>query len=165
MSPFGSKKDSPPIQVQVLTLDYLVEGTADFSGQNFIRFIYLTDVTMRSASGSAAPAPRGTTWAVGETMRGVIGFIGRDEAGIEKVREWGNAGKDELAADIYTGPYRVRGTLLSPVGDDAKALANLAPIVLRDAEVECLAPGSTLGSWQAPAILLYMTQVQGIMLA
>jgi hypothetical protein len=164
MAPFGSRKDSSPLRIQVLTLDYLVEGMADFSGQNFIRFIYLTDVSMRSGCGGADPAPRGSTWSVGETMRGVIGFIGQDEEAKEKVLEWGNAGKHELPADIYTGPYRVRGTLLAP-DDDPKMLANLAPTVMRDAEIECLAPGSALGSFQAPAVMLYMTELQGVVLA
>ena len=164
MAPFGSRKDEEPLRIQVLTQDYLVEGNAVFSGQNFIRLIYMTDVTMRAARGDADPVPRGSTWSVGETMAGVIGFIGQDQAAQEKVLEWGNAGKHELQADIYTGPYRVRGTLLA-TDDDPEVLANLLPTVVRDAQVDCLAPGSTLGSFQAPAILLYMTQLQGIVLA
>jgi hypothetical protein len=164
VAPFGSKKDEEPLRIQVLTLDYLVEGTAVFSGQNFIRFIYMTDVSMRATSAGAEPAPRGTTWSVGETMRGVIGFIGQDEAAQEKVLEWGNAGKHELAADIYTGPYRVRGTLLG-TDDDPKVLANLLPTVMRDAQIDYLAPGGSLGTLQAPAVMLYMTDLQGIVLA
>jgi hypothetical protein len=48
---------------------------------------------------------------------------------------------------------------------DPQMLANLAPTVMRDAEVECLAPGSALGSFGAPAVMLYMTQLQGVVLA
>jgi hypothetical protein len=165
MAPFGSRKDSPPpLQVQVLTLDYVVEGMADFSGQNFIRLIQLTDATMRSATGAAAPAPRGTTWAVGETMQGVVGVAAQGDAAAEQLFDYGSAGKHELAADIYTGPYRVRGTLLSPL-DDAEEIANLTPVVLRDAEIESLAAGSSLGGWRAQAVMLYMTQLQGVVLA
>src|SRR4051794_26572696 len=164
MSPFGSKKDDEPLRIQVLTLDYLVEGTAVFSGQNFIRFIHMTDVSMRATRAGVDPAPRGTTWSVGETMKGVIGFIGQDEAAQQKVLEWGNVGKHELAADIYTGPYRVRGTLLG-TADDPKVLANPLPVVVRDAQIDCLASGATLASLQAPAVMLYMTELQGIVLA
>jgi hypothetical protein len=74
VSPFGSK--SSPHRVQVLTLDYLVEGTADLSGQNLIRIFELTDATMRAASGSTEPAPRGSTWAIGEEYGGLIATLG-----------------------------------------------------------------------------------------
>jgi hypothetical protein len=161
MAPFGSRKDESPIRVQVLTVDYVVDGLVRFSGQNFVRLIHLTDATMRSTSGGAAPEPRGTGWAVGERMDGVVGVAAQDGEGTEKLLDYGNAGKHELAADIYTGPYRVRGTLLAPDGDP-EMLANLAPVVMRDVQIDSLAGGS---GWSASAVLLYMTQLQGIVLA
>ena len=41
-------------------------------------------------------------------------------------------------------------------------LANLAPVVMRDVQIDSLAGGS---GWSASAVLLYMTQLQGIVLA
>ena len=163
MSPFGSKKDSTH-RVQVLTLDYLVEGTAGLSGQNLIRVFELTDVTMRAARGAAEPAPRGSTWAIGEEYDGLIAVAPVDDGGYEALAEYANPGKHELAADVFTGPYRVRGTILAPV-DDATSLANLGRLWMRDVEVECLAAGATLGTWQPPAVLLFASQLQGIVLA
>ena len=61
---FGSKRSSSH-RVQVLTLDHLIEGTAELSGQNLIRLFVLTDASMRAARGATPPAPRGTTWAIG----------------------------------------------------------------------------------------------------
>lgn len=55
-------------------------------------------------------------------------------------------------------------TILSPV-DDATSLANLGRLMLRDVEVECLAPGATLETWRPPSALLFMSQLQGIVLA
>jgi hypothetical protein len=159
---FGSKDDKSH-RVQVLTLDYVVEGTAEISGQNLVYFVSLEDATMRSASGAASPEPRGTRWATGESFDGVVGVAALDEAGSEAVLEYAVTGKQELPADIYTGPYRVRGTLLAS-DDDPKVIANVTPMALRDAQVDCLAPGSALGSWQVPAIVLYGTQMQGVVL-
>ena len=57
----------------------------------------------------------------------------------------------------------MRGTLLAS-DDDPKVIANVTPMALREAQVDCLAPGSSLGSWQVPAIVLYGTQMQGVVL-
>ena len=162
MSPFGSK--SSPQRVQVLTLDYLIDGTADLSGQNLIRIFELTDVTMRAARGDAEPAPRGSTWAIGETYDGLIAVAPVDEEGFEALAGYADTGKHEIPADVFTGPYRVRGTILAPV-DEAASLANLGRLMLRDVEVDCLAPGSTLGTWRPPSALLFMSRLQGIVLA
>jgi hypothetical protein len=35
---------------------------------------------------------------------------------------------------------------------------------VRDAQVECLAPGSSLGTWQVPLLLVFLTQFQGVVL-
>jgi hypothetical protein len=161
---FGSKDDDPPCRLQVLTLDHVIEGSADISGQNLIRLIYLTDVTMRPASGSTPPAPRGSTWAIGEDMSAVIGLVPLDEKANQELYERGNPGKHELRADVYTGPYVVRGTLLA-IDDDPKVITQVRSMVCLNAEIECLAPGSTLGSWSAPLILLFMNQLQGMVLA
>jgi len=163
MSPFGSKQDSTH-RVQVLTLDYLVEGTAELSGQNLIRVFELTDVTMRPARGAAEPAPRGSTWAIGETYDGLIAIAPVDDDGRDALMEYADVGKHELPADVFTGPYRVRGTILAPV-DDATSLANLGRLWLRDVEVECLAPGATLGTWEPSSALLFLSRLQGIVLA
>lgn len=159
---FGSK--SATHQLRVLTLDYVVEGTADISGQNLIRLFVLTGATMRAASGSTPPAPRGSTWAIGEVQAAVIGVAPVDEAGHDALLRFVVTGKHQLQADVYTGPYRVRGTILAP-DDDPKVLVNLGRLMVRDAEVECLAPGAELGVWQAPSVLLFMNQLQGLVLA
>ena len=162
MSPFGSK--SSPHRVQVLTLDYLVEGTADLSGQNLIRIFELTDATMRASSGSTEPAPRGSTWAIGEEYGGLIAVAPVDDAGHEALLGYADTGKQEVQADVFTGPYRVRGTIFAPFDEPAN-LANLGRLMLRDVEVECLAPGATLGTWRPPSALLFMSQLQGIVVA
>ena len=163
MSPFGSKKGSTH-RVQVLTLDYLVEGTAELSGQNLIRIFGLTDVTMRAARGDTDPAPRGSIWGIGEVYDGLIAVAPVDDEGREALMEYADVGKHELPADVFTGTYRVRGTIHAPV-DDAVTLANLGRLWLEDVEVDCLAPGATLGTWKPPSALLFMSRLQGIVLA
>jgi hypothetical protein len=160
---FGSK-DSSPHRVQVLTLDYLIDGTAELSGQNLIRLFRLTDVSMRAARGAAPPEPRGGTWAIGEEYGGLIAVAPVDAAGHEALEDYADTGKHELDVDIYTGPYRVRGTLLAP-DDDPAVIANLGRLMVREPEIECLAAGATLGTWRPPSALLFMTQFQGIVVA
>ena len=157
---FGSKRSSSH-RVQVLTLDHLIEGTAELSGQNLIRLFVLTDVSMRAARGATPPAPRGTTWAIGEDYSGLVAVAPVDESGHEALLDFADTGEHELDADVFTGPYRVRGTMLVP-DDDPAVLANLGRLMVRDPEVECLGPGATLGTWRPPSALLFMTQLQGI---
>jgi hypothetical protein len=158
---FGSSKGSASHRVQVLTLDYLIDGTADLSGQNLIRLFTLTDVTMRAARGPAEPEPLGSTWAIGEEYDGLIAVAPVDAPGHDALVGYADAGKYELRADVFTGPYRVRGTILAP-DDDPKVLGNLGRLMVRDPEVECLAPGATLGTWRPPSALLFMSRLQGI---
>lgn len=163
MSPFGSKKSSSH-RVQVLSLDYLLEGTVELSGQNLIRIFELTEMTMQAASGETQPEPRGSTWAIGEEYDGLIAVAPLDDEGREALMEHADVGKHELPADVFTGPYRVRGTIHAPV-DEAATLANLTRLWVTDVEVECLAPGSTLGTWRPSALMLFMSRLQGIVLA
>jgi hypothetical protein len=160
----GSKSASASHRVQVLTLDYLVDGTAELSGQNLIRLFTLTEVSMRAARGATPPEPLGTTWAIGEEYGGLIAVAPVDAAGSEALVRYADAGDHELRADVFTGPYRVRGTILAP-DDDPAVLANLGRLMVRDPEIECLAPGATLGTWRPPSALLFMSQLQGIVLA
>ena len=158
---FGSSKGSASHRVQVLTLEYLIDGTADLSGQNLIRLFTLTDVSMRAARGAAPPEPSGSTWTIGEEYGGLIAVAPVDAAGQEALERFATTGKHEVRADVFTGPYRVRGTILAP-DDDPKVLANLGRLFVRDPEVDCLAPGATLGTWRPPSALLFMSQLQGI---
>src|SRR5436190_10198674 len=127
MGLFGTKNGG--CRLQVLLLDHVIEGTADISGQNLIRFTLLTEVTARSVNASA-PAPRGTTWAIGEDTGALIGFVPLDEAAHEELLSRAVNGKHELPADVYTGPYVVRGTLLA-FDDDPKVLVNASPLAMR----------------------------------
>ena len=60
----GCKSGDSAHRVQVLTLDYLIDGTAELSGQNLIRLFTLADVSMRAASGATPPAAGGSTSAL-----------------------------------------------------------------------------------------------------
>jgi hypothetical protein len=158
---FGSSKGSASHRVQVLTLEYLIDGTVELSGQNLIRLFVLTDLSMRAARGATPPEPGGSTWAIGEDYGGLIAVAPLDAAGHEALERYASTGKHEVQADVFTGPYRVRGTILAP-DDDPSVLANLGRLMVREPEVECLAPGATLGTWRPPSALLFMSQLQGI---
>jgi hypothetical protein len=158
---FGSSKGSASHRVQVLTLDYLIDGTAELSGQNLIRVFTLSDVTIRAARGATAPEPFGSTWAIGEEYGGLIAVAPVDAAGHEALQGYADTGKREVRADVFTGSYRVRGTILAP-DEDPAVLANLGRLMVRDPEVECLAPDATFGTWRPPSALLFMSQLQGI---
>jgi hypothetical protein len=160
---FGSKdKDSgsdSDCRLQVITLNYVVEGSADMSGQNFVRFTLLTDVTVRPVDGSApTPAP---SWALGEDTHGVIGYVPLDEQAHEELLGRATKGKDEVPATIYTGPWVVRGTILG-FDDDPKVLAQAHWVPVRDAEIRSVAPGSTLEPIHAPLVVLTMYHLQGL---
>jgi hypothetical protein len=99
---------------------------------------------------------------VGENDEALIAIAALDSDGAERVEAFGNPGKHQLRADVFTGPYRVRGTIRSS-DDDPRVVANLGRIVMRDAEIACLAPGG--GAWSVPSALRFMRQVQGIVVA
>ena len=82
---FGSKGSSSH-RVQVLTLDYLIDGTAELSGQNLIRLFQLTDVSMQAARGATSPAPLGATWTIGEDYSGLIAVAPVDASGHEALQ-------------------------------------------------------------------------------
>jgi hypothetical protein len=161
MTPFGSHKDASG-RVQVITLDHVIEGTAALSGRNLAYFTLLTDVTMRSANPAVRP-PAGSTLAIGEDTGAVIGVAPLDDAAREALLSRASTGKHELPIEVYTGPYVVRGTVLG-FDDDPKVLVQASELAIRDAEIESIAPGSALGTWQVPLILLYMHQLQGLVL-
>jgi len=160
---FGSKdKDGGSdsgCRLQVITLDYVVEGTADMSGQNFVRFTLLTDATIRPANGGSPVSA--SSWALGEDTRGVIGYVPLDDRSHEELLGRATKGKDDLPATVYVGPYVVRGTILA-FDDDPKVLAQAHWLPLRDASIESIAAGSTLGTWQAPLVVLTMYHLQGL---
>lgn len=167
MALFGSKdKDrgsgpDPGCRLQVITLNYVVEGSADMSGQNFVRFTLLTDATIRPVDGSAPMSA--SSWALGEDTHAVIGYVPLDETSHEELLSRATKGKDEVPAAIYVGPYVVRGTILG-FDDDPKVLAQAHWVPVRDATIESIAPGSTLGTWQAPLVVLTMYHLQGLAL-
>jgi len=48
---------------------------------------------------------------------------------------------------------------------DARPVLLRFHLWLEDVEVDCLAPGATLGTWKPPSALLFMSRLQGIVLA
>lgn len=163
MAPFGSGKDAKTCRLQVITLDHVIEGTAEMSGRNLAYYTLLTDVTMRSANPSARVAPPGSTLAIGENTRAIVGIVPLDDAAREDLLKRASTGDHELPIEVYTGPYVVRGTVLG-FDADPKVLVQASALAVRDAEIESIAAGSALGTWQVPFVLLYMSQLQGLVL-
>jgi hypothetical protein len=145
----------------VITLNYVVEGSADMSGQNFVRFTLLTDATIRPVDGSTATYA--SSWALGEDANAVIAYVPLDETSHEELLGRATKGGNEVQAAIYAGPYVFRGTILG-FDDDPKVLAQAHWVPMRDATIESVAPGSTLGSWQVPLVVVTMYHLQGLAL-
>jgi hypothetical protein len=162
MALFGSGHHADTsCRLQVITLDHVIDGTTEISGRNLTYYTLLTDATVRSANPSARPVPSGSTLAIGEDTSAIIAVVPLDDAAHEELLKRATTGKHELPVAVFTGPYVVRGTVLG-FDDDPKVLVQASDLAIRDAEIESIAPGSTLGTWQAPLVLLYMHHVQGL---
>ena len=158
--------------LQLLTPDYLVDGFCDtdrypiftFSTTNYHTCIptdalQLIQTTVRTTSGLVLPEGDIPNWNV-TFYNGFIAVIPKDEASTHFF--YSNLGHyPDVPVDVYAGPYVFHGTL--PIEkEEFKKLEFLFSIVLKDVEIDCLWPNSTLRNYRVTYAMLRTLHIQGI---
>ncbi len=150
------KKETAPkplAAVQMLTLDYLIEGYLDVDDSGWpFGGVTLTSVRFEPTGSLTPPTTTAANWYVLETSP-VVAAIPRDEAILayskKTFRDW----KYPLPAELYVGPYLIQGIVLRVIKDTDPALlmSGLADeAVVQDVVIDCLLPGTRLKRLSAP---------------
>jgi hypothetical protein len=153
-----------PWAVQLLTFDYLIDGYIDGDREHYnLTLVYLvkggavnmhlTSVRFQPTRNSALPTPPPAPWALvyGD---GLVAVIPRDEAGTTFVtKKNADLFKVAVPAEVYVGPYVLRGKVLSP-DKELTVFESYRRFAMQDAEISCLLPGALLTGLQAPYVLV-----------
>ena len=164
---FGKKKDSekpaaqPAFQLDVLTTEYFITGTAKGDEQFFIPSgteywypIELTDATITAVGFQDAPARSADKFEVkGDAIVGMIPH--RDPTGMRQYDSY-LAFKNNLQGTFYFGPYLFEGTLRS-VGSDRFNHA----LLMTDVTIRHIFPKSKFGKVSAAHVLVNTRWMHG----
>jgi len=157
--------------VQVLTLDYLIDGYTDERGSaaGFLHLIsykgkflsmWLASARLQPTGSQSVPVHQASICTI-PLNDAFVGVIPRDEASAQYAQ---NARNDmplyAVQAEAYVGPYVMRGTLLSPNRNIADIDSSFA---MQDAEIDCLTPGAQLHGLRVPYIVVHSPLIQAIM--
>ena len=148
-----------PSNVQLLTSDYLIDGTIDGSKGNCLDLLggHYSDIRVSSARLQATgrlsrPAGAASASAVahGESL---VAVIPRDDANRSFAATHNAMWKHPLVATLYVGPVVIRGTMLSadPI---PLIIQSLQKFPVLDVEIDCLLPGSPLTGLKPPCAVI-----------
>jgi len=164
---FGKKKDSgkpesqAPFQLQVLTTEYFIEGTASGDQQFFLPIgveywypITLTDVQVTAVNWEDAPARTMSQFQVkGDSVVAMIPR--RDPAGMRQYDTY-LAFKGKQTGLFYFGPYVFEGTLMN-VGNDRFNHT----LLMLDTKIRHISPKSKFSEISAPHMLVNTAWMHG----
>lgn len=154
--------------VQVLTLDYLIDGSLD-SERDKTSFrlqghdvspLPLTSARFRPTGVLSVSPPPAVPWVLiyGDQL---VAIIPKDEAGLANARQLNAVFKVGVKAEVYAGPYVIRGEVLSPDGS-LRVFEGYTGFPVQDAEIKCLIPGAQLGLLKAPYVLVMSRHKQAL---
>ena len=149
-----------PWQVQILTLDYLVEGHLDSDRDGYPFRLFNHDITpiplsqarFRPTGDLKLPERPVTPWVLinGDDL---VAIIPRDDASVAHAIQVNASDRIASRADVFVGPYVIRGTVHSP-HEDLRIFAMRVGFIVRDAEITCLRPDAQLVGLKAPIVLV-----------
>jgi hypothetical protein len=165
---FNLETPSTQWAVQVLTLDYLIDGKLD-SERDKTSFrlqghdvspLPLTSVRFRPTGVLSVSPPPAVPWVLiyGDQL---VAIIPKDEAGLANARQFNTVFKVGVKAEVYAGPYVIRGQVLSPDGS-LRVFEGYTGFPVQDAEIKCLIPGAQLGLLKAPYVLVMSRHKQAL---
>jgi hypothetical protein len=164
---------SAPWAVQVLTVDYLVEGwiDPDIRGHKYFftatqtgkpaGSLIMTDVKVQATSTAEAPSSATGTWMVTYNPT-VVAIIGRDATVDSFIIE--HAAHTQVPTEMRVGPYSIRGTLLLPV--PAQRLPDVLGsfgFAMQNAVIDCVVGGSKLRGLKASTLMVSTALLQGVL--
>ena len=167
---FGRKPSKPPppdLVVQILTPEYLIDGysnpednlfeylcTADFDDD----FNYTFKSTQVQSTGTLSTPPFSCREWHGSFLSSIIALIPRDDASLEATRAAFEDYEYPFRAEIFAGPYLVRGELMSNIEDEPNYLTFAA---VKDAEIESLLPGAKMSRLNSSLLILNGMHIHG----
>jgi len=169
---FGKKQPArAPWSVQLLTTDYLISGhlDGDSTGATFLHvqkeklawaMLTLTDAQCEATAGLAAPPALVPEWVL-TNMAQFVALLPRDEGSLAYCAKKNNSSNHPFAAEVYVGPYVLRGTLLS-TDTSLDFLADYATFVMQTVVIDSLAPGARLRGLAAPYVIVRSLLLHGI---
>jgi hypothetical protein len=156
---FNKKKsnDKPaaaPIPVQILTTEYLIEGSAPGdqqyylpTGSEYFSPIELSGARLTAAGGEGIPARTMDRFEVkGDAVVALI--VGQDPAGMRQFESYLNF-RNALKGTFFVGPYLMEGTLMAPGSDQFNHA-----LLITDAVIRHSSPKSKIGELRAPYVLI-----------
>jgi hypothetical protein len=93
-----------------------------------------------------------------------VGVLPRDAGSLAYCADRNSGSKHAIpGAVVFSGPYAIRGTVLSP-DKDLDILSGYLTFAMRDVVIDSLAPAARLKGLAAPYIVLRSLLVHGILL-
>lgn len=185
---FNSKKQPTtrmPWVIQVLTTEFLITGNVQpgsYMSGNANVFEHLakddswqqegaatfasmtwTEVQVMPTGNLSMPVQSYPMWQL-MSYANVVAFIPNDDASKEAFQNAFKNYKHPFSADVYTGPYRFRGSFLSQNANrlTSPLAAENSLFPLQDARIESLLPGAKLTGMQAAWLLLNAYMLHGV---
>jgi hypothetical protein len=166
----------PPVPpqwvVQVLTLEYVIDGYADEGGAAGLLLrpmtyrppdlaVWLAPARLQPVGSLAVPVQEVSGCAI-PVYSALVAIIPRDAASTAYLlREMQGLTLYAIPAALYVGPYVIRGTVLS----EARTVADMAMgtiFVVQDAEIDCLMPGAQLRGLRVPHAVVHSLLVHAL---
>ena len=153
--------------MQVLTLDYLIEGNVDLDDELISLFegwphYYDDHYIVKLASARIQPTGNLTTPAISVSQwilshrGGLVALIPRDETGTQALLKAARGETFSFRAAIYAGPYIIRASLVPE-----NLFEGWAFIRAKDVSIDCQIPKAQLSGFTAPWAVLNRELVQG----
>jgi hypothetical protein len=163
---FGSKKPAkkPLWSIRVLTRDTLIDGFIDSDSSDMIltndgtfENIQLTSAQIQTTSNLITPNHPTTPWAT-VFREAVVAVIPGDEASLTYALET-NDFEDPILAEVYAGPYLIRGLVMAEV-EKLDIYTDTEMVIVKDAQIDCLLPGAKLKGLHAQVVFLTSAHIQ-----
>lgn len=145
--------------VQLLTTEFLLTGYLDAERYRYLFSLFsdFEECYLRNArvepTGRLKAAPRQLVSWVTVYWDNMVALIPRDEPSTEFALKNNDIFKIPFPGEVYSGPYRLRGTILSP-GKFAREFSTYSFLTMRDVTVESLEPGAQWSGLTAPYLLV-----------
>jgi hypothetical protein len=153
--------------VQVITLDYLIDGYMDGDRDKYIFRLYdgkvldlpLASVQFQPAGNLTGGMHTVVPWTMVHS-ESMVAVIPRDAASLACAMQNNAFYNQSFQGEVYIGPYLLRGKVLVP-NDSIRTLPMYPAFPMQDVEINCLLPGSKLVGLKAPyaAVLTHHRQL------
>ncbi len=172
---FGAKKETTTAlwKIQILTTDYLVEGSVapdKVGGQNIwerasqlavadggaaaFRQLRLSDAKLQPTGNLKLPAQTFAEWNM-TTADAVIAIIPNDAGSLQAGQKAFKDFSHPMTGVVFAGPYVMQAKLLSDSGDRNRSPFSMTEFLpVADAKIDCLLPDAALKDFRVPWLLL-----------